>query len=165
MAFLEQYETPYIFHVRSPLCIRALGLPLIAIALGPVAYIYCKLGAHGTEALLKRSVDEFAFWFAILAMVMALERAVWDIWPPQSTLARFEFTRERIRFIPNFVARTIGELSQDAIISPQSTEVLLCYRVWPGQQRGYCILVRTADGTESELASHSPNTQVNLNAS
>ena len=144
MAFLEQDEPPYIFHIRSPLYIRTLGLPLIAVVFGSLAYIYWKLGAHGSEALLNRSVDTFAFWFAILAMMGALAFAVWVIRPPQSTLARFEFTRERIRFIPNLVARSIGEPSQDAVISLQSTEVLLCYRVWPGQQRGYRIIVRAA---------------------
>ena len=165
MEFLEQDEPPYIFHIRYPLYMRAIGLPLIALVLGPLAYIYWNLGTHGTETLLKRLVDNFVFWFFMLTIVVALAFAVWVIRPPQSTLARFEFTRKRIRFIPNLVARSIGETSQDAVISPQSTEVLLCYRVWPGQQRGYCILVRTADGTESELASHSPHTQVDLNAS
>jgi hypothetical protein len=165
MAFLEQGQPPYVFHIRSPLYTRALGLPLIAFVLGPLAYIYWNLGANGTEALLKRAVDNFVFWFYILAMLGALAFAVWVIRPPQSTLARFEFSRDRVRFIPNLIARSIGEPSQDAVISPQSTEVLLCYRVWPGQQRGYRIIVRAADGTEFELASHSPHTQVDLNAS
>jgi hypothetical protein len=100
-----------------------------------------------------------------LAMVGSLAFALWILLPPQSTLARFEFTREHIRFIPNLVARFIGEASEEADISTASSEILLCYRVWHGQQPGYRIIVRSADGAERELASHSPHTQVDLNPS
>jgi hypothetical protein len=58
----------------------------------------------------------------------------------------------------------MGEASEEAAISTASSEVLLCYRVWPKEQPGYRIIVRTASGNERELASHSAHTHVNLNA-
>jgi hypothetical protein len=162
MAFLEQGQAPYTFHIRSPLYVRALGLPLIALVVCPIAFLYCKFGIRGTKALF---VDNFASWFVILAMMGALAFALWILLPPQSTLARFEFTREHIRFFPNLVARFMGETSEEAEISTASAEVLLCYRVWRGQQPGYRVIVRSAEGHERELASHSPHTHVDLNPS
>jgi hypothetical protein len=59
----------------------------------------------------------------------------------------------------------MGETEEQADISTTTSEVLLCYRVWRGQQPGYRIIVRSANGDERELASHSPQTQVNLKPS
>src|SRR6185437_12031216 len=83
----------------------------------------------------------------------------------QSTLARFEFTRDRVRFIPDLIARSIGEQSEQAAISPQSAEILICHRLPPQTGNGYRIIVCAADGAERELAGHSPHTQVRINAS
>jgi hypothetical protein len=94
-------------------------------------------------------------------MVGGILFALWLLFQPQSALARFEFTRDRVRFIPNLIARSIGEQSEETVISPQSAEILICHRL----VNGYRIIVRAADGAESELASHSPHTLVNLNKS
>jgi lysylphosphatidylglycerol synthetase-like protein (DUF2156 family) len=112
MAFLEQDQPPYIFHIRSPLYIRALALPLIAIVAWPIAFIYWKFRIRGAGALFSQSIGDFSFWFVIVAMVVALAFAWWVLLPPQGTLARFEFTRDHIRFVPNFVARFMGETEE-----------------------------------------------------
>jgi len=42
---------------------------------------------------------------------------------------------------------------------------LICHRFVPQKVNGYRVIVRSADGAERELASHSPHTQVDLNVS
>jgi hypothetical protein len=87
--------------------------------------------------------------------------ALWVLFPPKNTLARIEFTSDRVRFIPNLIARSIGEQSEETVISPQSAEILICHRL----VNGYRIIVRETDGAERELASHSPHALVNLKES
>jgi hypothetical protein len=159
MALLEQDQPLYIFHVRSARYLRALGLFLLAVIVAPLAYIGSKIGLGWIASDLLPSL------FLIATMVGVILLALWILFPPQSTLARFEFTSDRARFIPNLIARSIGEKSEETTISPQSAEILICHRFVPQKVNGYRIIVREADGTERELASYSPHTQVDLNAS
>jgi hypothetical protein len=159
MAFLEQDQPPYIFHVRPPIYLRALGLFLLAVIVAPSVYIGSKIGLGWIPSNLLPAL------FCMATMVGGMLFALWILFPPQSTLARFEFTRDRVRFIPNLIARSIGEQSEETVISPQSAEILICHRFVPQKVNGYRIIVRAAGGAECELASHSPHTQVGLNAS
>jgi hypothetical protein len=44
MAFLEQYQPPYIFHIRSPRFARAIGLYLLVVFVASSVYIGSKIG-------------------------------------------------------------------------------------------------------------------------
>jgi hypothetical protein len=155
MAFLEQDQPPYIFRVRPRSYLRTLGIFLLVVLVAPFAFIVSKIGLGGVLSNLLPAL------FCIAMMVGGILFALWLLFQPQSALARFEFTRDRVRFIPNLIARSIGEQSEETVISPQSAEILICHRL----VNGYRIIVRAADGAESELASHSPHTLVNLNKS
>jgi hypothetical protein len=155
MAFLEQDKLPYVFHIRSPIYLRVLGLFVLAVIVAPSAFIVSKIGLGWIPSNLLPAL------FGMAMMIGGILFALWLLFQPQSALARFEFTRDRVRFIPNLIARSIGEQSEEAVISPQLAEILICHRL----VNGYRIIVRAADGAESELASHSPHTLVNLNTS
>jgi hypothetical protein len=155
MAFLEQDQPPYIFRVRPRSYLRTLGIFLLVVFGAPFAFIGSKIGLGGVLSNLLPAL------FCIAMMVGGILFALWLLFQPQSALARFEFTRGRVRFIPNLIARSIGEQSEETVISPQSAEILICHRL----VNGYRIIFRAADGAESELASHSPHTLVNLNTS
>jgi hypothetical protein len=155
MAFLEQDQPPYIFRVRPRSYLRTLGVFLLVVFVAPFAFIGSKIGLGGVLSNLLPAL------FCIAMTVGGILFALWLLFQPQSALARFEFTRDRVRFIPNLIARSIGEQSEETVISPRSAEILICHRL----VNGYRIIVRAADGAESELASHSPHTMVNLNTS
>jgi hypothetical protein len=155
MASLEQDQPPYIFYIRSPVYLRVLGLFVLAVTVAPFAFIGLKIGLGWISSILLPAL------FGMTMMIGGILFALWLLFQPRSTLARFEFTRDRVRFIPNLIARSIGEQSEETVISPQSAEILICHRL----VNGYRIIVRAADGAESELASHSPHTLVNLNTS
>jgi hypothetical protein len=159
MASLEQDQPPYIFHIRSPRYSRAIGLYLLAVFVVPSVYIGSKIGLGWFPSNLLPAL------FLMATMGGGILFALWILFPPKSTLARIEFTSDRVRFIPNLIARSIGEQSEETVISPQSTEILICHRFVPQKVNGYRIIVREADGTERELASHSPHTQVDLKES
>lgn len=159
MAFLEQDQPPYIFHIRPPSHLRPLGLFLLAVIVAPSVYIGSKIGLGWFPSNLLPAL------FLMATMGGGILFAFWILFPPKSTLARIEFTSDRVRFIPNLIARTIGEQSEETAISLQSAEILICHRFVPQKVNGYRIIVREADGAERELASHSPHTQVDLNAS
>jgi len=116
MAFLNQDRLPYIFHIRSPSYLRALGLFLLGIFVAPLVYIVSKIGLAWFPSNFIPAL------FLTVTMVGGILSALWILFPPQSTLARIEFTCDRVRFIPNFIARSIGEQSEETVISPQSTE-------------------------------------------
>jgi hypothetical protein len=155
MAFLEQDQPPYIFRVRPRSYLRTVGAFLLVVFVAPFAFIGSKIGLGGILSNLLPAL------FGMAMMIGGILFALWLLFQPQSALARFEFTRDRVRFIPNLIARSIGEQSEETVISPQSAEILICHRL----VNGYRIIVRAADGAESELASHSPHTLVNLNTS
>jgi len=159
MAFLEQDQPPYIFYIRSPGYIRVIGLFLLAVMVAPVVYICSKIGLGGIASNLLPAL------FGMAMMVAGILFALLLLFPPQSTLARFEFARDHVGFIPNFIARSIGEHSEETVISPQSAEILICHRFVPEKINGYCIIVPASDDGEREIASYSPHTQVELNAS
>lgn len=159
MAFLEQDQPPYIFHVRSPGHLRPIGLFLLAVFVTSLAFICSKIGPGGITSNLLPAL------FGMSMMVGGLLFALLLLFPPQSTLARFEFTRNRVSFIPDLIARSIGEQSEQTAISPQSAEILVCHRLAPHTVSGYRIIVCAADGAERELGGHSPHTQVRLNTS
>jgi hypothetical protein len=159
MASLEQDQPPYIFRVRPRSYLRTLGVFLLAVFVAPSVFIGSKLGLAGITSNLLPAL------FGMAMMIGGILFALWLLFQPQSTLARFEFTPDRVRFIPNLIARSIGEQSEETVISPQSTEILICHRFVPQKVNGFRIIVREADGTERELASHSPHTQVDLKES
>jgi hypothetical protein len=159
MAFHEQAKLPYIFHIRSANYLRALGLLLLVVIVAPLAFVSLKIGLSWIPANL------LPVLLLMVSTVGGVLFALWILFPPQSTMARFEFMRDRVCFTPNFIARSIGEHSEEAVISPQSAEILICYYFVPQKVNGYRIIVRAADGSEHELASYSPHTRVNLNAS
>ena len=159
MAFLEQDQPPYIFHIRYPRYLSALGLYLLVVFVAPSVYIGSKIGVGWIPSNLLPAL------FLIATMGGGILFALWILFPPKSTLARIEFTSDRVRFVPNLIARSIGEQSEETAISPQSAEILICHRFAPQKVNGYRIIVREADGAERELASHSPHTQVDLKES
>jgi hypothetical protein len=159
MAFLEQNQPLYIFHIRSPRYLRTLGLYLLVVFVAPSVYIGSKIGVGWFPSNLLPAL------FLMATMGAGTLFALWVLFPPKSTLSRIEFTSDRVRFIPNLIARSIGEQSEETAISPQSAEILICHRFVPQKVNGYRIIVREADGAERELASYSPHTQVDLNAS
>ena len=159
MAFLEQDQPPYIFRVRPRSYLRTLGVFLLVVFVAPVAFIGSKIGLGGIPSNLLPAL------FCMATTVGGILFALWILFPPLGTLARFEFTRDRVRFIPNLIARSIGEQSEETLMSAQSAEILICHRFVPQKVNGYRVIVRAADGAERELASHSPHTQVDLNAS
>jgi hypothetical protein len=159
MAFLEQGQPPYIFYIRSPHYLRALGLFLFVVFVAPSVYIGSKIGVGWFPSNL------LPVLFVMATMGGGILFALWVLFPPKSTLARIEFTSDRVRFMPNLIARSIGEQSEETAISSQSAEILICHLFVPQKVNGYRIIVREADGTERELASHSPHTQVDLKKS
>lgn len=165
MAFLDQRQQPFVFAIPAPRYIRAIGIVPLTIAVAAIVFVYLKVGAHGFQANIDRSVDLPVFWLALVSLVGLFVFALWILFPPKRSLARFEFSRACVRFIPNSVARTIGEPRKETAISSNSAEILLCYRIWPGRQSSYRIIVRAADGNEQELGGYSPHTQIDLSAS
>jgi hypothetical protein len=159
MAFLGQDQPPYIFYVRPRSYLRTVGAFLLVVFVAPFAFIGSKIGLGGILSNLLPAL------FGMAMMIGGILFALWLLFQPQSALARFEFTRDRVRFIPNLIARSIGEQSEETVISPQSAEILICHRFVPQKVNGYRIIVREADGSERELASHSPHTQVDLKES
>ena len=66
--------------------------------------------------------------------------------------AKLEFAPDHVRFIPNRLARMTGQSPEEAAISPQSAEILLCHRYWQERPNGWRVIVRAANGDERELA-------------
>ena len=157
MAWSEQDKQPYILYVRSPAHTKVIGVFLLAAVASPIVYLSSKVGLGWIASSVLPAIFLLAIWGAGIMF------ALWLIFPPQSTLARFEFTSDRVRFIPNLMARGIGEQSEETAISSQSAEILICRCSAPEKVYGYRIIVIAIDGTESELGSHSPHTQVVLN--
>ena len=116
MAFLNQDRLPYIFHIRYPRYLSALGLYLLVVFVAPSVYIGSKIGVGWIPSNLLPAL------FLIATMGGGILFALWILFPPKSTLARIEFTSDRVRFVPNLIARSIGEQSEETVISPQSTE-------------------------------------------
>ncbi len=159
MALIEQSQPPYIFHVRSPGYVRAIGVFLVIVGVAPCSFVIWKIGLTWIPSELGPSL------FLIASVIGLVLFGLWIVFPPQSTLARFEFTGDRIRFVPNLVARWIGERSEETPIRPQSSEILIAHYFVPEKVNGYRIVVRAPNCSEQELASHSPHTQVMLNGS
>jgi hypothetical protein len=151
MGLLDQRQQPFIFEIPAPRYIRAMGLIPLAVVFGPIAFFYLKGGTRGTEAIFEHSVNLPAFWFTTAMMAVALAFALWILFPPRSSLARFEFMHDRVRFIPNSAARFSGATSEETPISPQSVEVLICHRYLQEQANGWRVVVRAANGAEGEL--------------
>jgi hypothetical protein len=151
MALLDQSQQPFLFEIPAPRYIRAMGLIPLAVVVGPIAFFNLNIGTRGTEAIFEHSVNLPAFWFAMASMAVALAFALWILFPPRSSLARFEFTHDRVRYIPNSAARIIGEPSEEAAISPQTAEVLVCHRYLQERPNGWRVVLRAANGAEGEL--------------
>jgi hypothetical protein len=158
MALIEQGQPPYIFRIRSPSYVRALGVLLLIVGVAPCSFVIWKIGLTWIPLELGPSL------FLIASVIGLVLFGLWLVFPPQSTLARFEFTGDRIRFVPNLLARSIGERSEETAIPPQSSEILIAHYFVPEKVNGYRIVVRTPNGPEQQLASRSPHTQVRLNA-
>jgi hypothetical protein len=124
-------------------------------------YITSKIGIAGSLSMVG---DNSVAWVPIILIIATILLSLRVIFPPQSWLASLDFAHNRVRFIPNCVARMIGEQAEEASISPLSTEVLICHRFVPQRVNGYRIIVRAADGAEHEIGSHSPHTQIRLSA-
>jgi hypothetical protein len=159
MPSLEQAQPPYIFYIPAPRNLRVIGLFLLAVFVLPLPIICLKIGLGWILSNLAPAL------FLITVNAGAILYALWVLFPPQSTLARFEFACDRVRYIPNFVARSIGEQSEEAAISPRTAEILICHYFVPQGISTYRISVRAADGMERELASHFPHALVDLKAS
>jgi hypothetical protein len=159
MALIEQGQSPYVFYVRAPGYVRALGVFLLVIGVATCSFIVWRIGLAWIPSELGSSS------FLIATVVGLVSFALWLIFPPQNTLARFEFTDDSIRFVPNWVARWVGEQSEETVISAQSSEILISHYFVPERVNGYRIIVRAPNGTEDEVASRSPHTQVHLSAS
>ncbi len=74
---------------------------------------------------------------------------------------KLEFARNHIRVIPNRLLRMSGELSEEAAVSPESSEILLCHRSWQERPNGWRVIVRAVNGDEHELGG---NLLIHLNA-
>jgi hypothetical protein len=159
MAVIEQGQPPYIFHVRSPGYVRAIGVFLVIVGVAPCSFVISKIGLTWIPSELGSSL------FLIASVIGLVLFGLWLVFPPRRTLARFEFTGDRIRFVPNLVARWIGERSEEIPIPPQSSEILIAHYFVPEKVNGYRVVVRAPNCPEQELASRSPHTQIGLNGS
>jgi hypothetical protein len=148
----------FIFYVRSPGYTRVVGLFLIAIMIAPLAFIVANIGIGWIPSNFLPSL------ILLASTAAGILFALWLLFPTKSSLARFEFTRDHVRFNPNLIARSIGEQPEETVLSSQTAEILICQRLVPEKVYGYRIIVRASDGSEREVASHSPHTQVLLNA-
>src|ERR1035437_5921481 len=131
MAFIERDQPPYIFHIRSAGYLRVLGLFLLAVIVAPSAFIGSKIGLGWVSSNLLPAL------FFLATIVGGTLFALWILFPPQSTLARFEFTRDVVRFVPNLIARSSGEQSEETAIPPESAEILICHCFVPQKVNGY----------------------------
>ena len=138
---------------------RALGVFLLIVGVATCSFIIWGIGLAWIRSDLGSSL------FLVASLVGLFLFALWLIFPPQSNLARFEFTADTVRFVPNWVARRVGERYEEITIPQQSSELLISHCFVPERVNGYRIIVRAPNGTEQEVASRSPHTQVSLNAS
>jgi hypothetical protein len=150
MALLDQNEQPVIFEIPGPRYMRAMGLIPLATVVGPIAFFYSERGVAWTLHIFD-PLASFPSFFLTVTMAVALAIALWILFPPRSSLARFEFMHDRVRFIPNSSARFFGETSEETPISPQSVEVLVCHRYLQERPNGWRVVVRAANGAEGEL--------------
>jgi len=150
MVLLDQSRQPFIFEIPGPRYIRTMGLIPFASVFVPIGFFCSKRGVAWTLHILN-PLASLPSLFVTASMAGALAFALWILFPQRSSLARFEFTHDCVRFIPNCLLRMIGEPSEETPISPQSAEVLVCHRYWQERPNGWRIVVRAANGGEREL--------------
>ena len=129
------------------------------VGVAPCSFVIWKIGLTWIPAELGPSL------FLIASVIGLVLFGLWILFPPQSTLARFEFTGDRIRFVPNLVARWMvgNPKKQQSGHNRQKFSLLTTSSL--RRLNGYRIVVRAPNCSEQELASHSPHTQVRLNGS
>jgi hypothetical protein len=137
------------YFIPIPSMGRAIALAYVAFFLTCFMYISIKLGPSRTFVSVGN--DPFPWIFLILTFGMTIVFFLRLAFPPRSWLARLEFARDRVRFVPKPILRWIGEPSSEIPLSLHSKEILLCRGSQGNSPYGFRVLLRSESGQDREI--------------
>jgi hypothetical protein len=138
----------FIFAIPSPRIRRGLALGSAVIFLLIAAWIPLAFGLSRFPFVLRAHP---ALWWLFVESVVAIALFLRLAFPPQSTLARLEFCRDCVSFIPDRMTRRLfADPVIRASITPQSREILFCHSIPRELQEGYGYTVKVCAADKSE---------------
>jgi len=148
MATSTESSDLFIFVIPSPRISRGIALGGVALFLLFAAWFPLAFGLNRFPLVLRAHP---AIWWILVEFVAAIALFLRLAFPPQSALARLEFCRGCICFIPGrWTRRLLADPVNRASITPQSREILLCHSIPRELQEGYGYTVKICAADKSE---------------
>ena len=148
MAIENQRGEPFIFPVPPLLAARV--IPLAYVTFLSICAVYVPLRV-GIDRFLMGFENHPALWWLAIGLVATIVFFLWLGFQPPSGQPELQFSHDMVRFIPGRGERLFGDQPTDAVITPESREILLCHSFLEEFSDGYRVIVRSRDETEREV--------------